>query len=273
MNPLVALLVIIVVVAVLVALARLLVGFVTVHDYERGLRYSRGRFTGLLGAGTYTFVRPLGEIRVLDVRPTFVTVEGQEVLTADGVALRVSLAARYVIGDAVSAISGDQDYRRALHVALQLGLRDVVAGRTAEELLSARSTIGPAVSERTASLLSGLGLELLVVEARDLMIPGELKRAFAGVVSARKDAEIALERARGETAALRNLANAARLLEDHPGLAQLRALQELGASPGNTLVLGMPDGAGSVLPIRPSTPARTGAPRRSGAGASGDGGA
>ncbi|MFL5758009.1 MAG: slipin family protein, partial [Chloroflexota bacterium] len=71
--------------------------------------------------------------------------------------------------------------------------------------------------------------------------PGELKRAYASVLAARKEGEAALERARGETAALRNLANAGRLVETNPGLLQLRMLQELGASSGNTIVMGLPD--------------------------------
>src|SRR5262249_10211862 len=66
---------------------------------------------------------------------------------------------------------------------------------------------------------------------------------FAQVVKAQKEGQAALERARGETAALRNLANAARTMEENPTLLQLRALQTLADSPGNTLVLGLPNGA------------------------------
>src|SRR4051812_50217013 len=80
------------------------------------------------------------------------------------------------------------------------------------------------------------------VDVRDIMVPTELKRAFAGIVAARREGEAALERARGETAALRSLANAGRLVEDNPGLLQLRILQQLGASSGNTIMLGMPGG-------------------------------
>ena len=72
------------------------------------------------------------------------------------------------------------------------------------------------------------------------MVPSELKRAFAGIVAARREGEAALERARGETAALRSLANAGRMVEDNPGLLQLRILQQLGGSSGNTIMLGMP---------------------------------
>jgi regulator of protease activity HflC (stomatin/prohibitin superfamily) len=240
-NPILAVLaaaVIVVVVAAVLGLMRI----ITVHDYERGLRYSRGRLRGLLDPGAYVSFRPLSEIQVFDMRPTLVTIDGQDVLTADGVNLRISLVAKYLVGDPAAAVGGDQDYRRALYVTLQLALREVLAGRTADQVLAGRGELGPAAKERSAGAMARLGVELLSVDVRDLMLPGELKRAFAGVVAARKEGEIALERARGETAALRNLANAARMLEDHPGLVQLRLLQEIGASSGNTVVVGMQDG-------------------------------
>ena len=139
-GPLIAL--IIVILALL--LVRALVRVVTVHDYERGLRYRRGRFSGLVDPGTHVTIAPLTEIRVLDGRPSFVTIEGQEVLTADGVPLKVSLAARYVVGDPVAAVTGDQSYGRAMHLELQLGLRDVLSTATIDEILGTRSTIGPA---------------------------------------------------------------------------------------------------------------------------------
>jgi regulator of protease activity HflC (stomatin/prohibitin superfamily) len=241
-NPILAVVAAAVLVVVVAAFAGL-VRIVTVHDYERGLRYSRGRLRGLLDPGAYVSVRPFSEIQKFDMRPALVTIDRQDVLTADGVNLRISLVASYLVGDPAGAVAGDQDYRRALYVILQLGLREALAGRTADEVLAARAELGPTIKERSAGQLARLGVELLSVNVRDLMLPTELKRAFAGVVAARKEGEIALERARGETAALRNLANAARMLEDHPGLVQLRLLQEIGASSGNTVVMGMPDGA------------------------------
>jgi regulator of protease activity HflC (stomatin/prohibitin superfamily) len=227
-------------------LIRAFIRIVTVHDYERGLRYRNGRFTGLVDPGSHIGLWPFSEVRVLDVRPAYLAVDGQEVLTSDGVALKVSLAARYVIGDPVSAVTNDQDFRRAIYVELQLGLRDALAQGTLEEILAARAKIGPAVMERTASPLAKLGIELLSVEARDLMVPAELKRLFAGVVAARKEGEASLERVRAETAALRSLANAGRMVEDNPGLLQLRMLQQVGGSTGNTVMLSMPDGQGGA---------------------------
>jgi regulator of protease activity HflC (stomatin/prohibitin superfamily) len=75
-----------------------------------------------------------------------------------------------------------------------------------------------------------LGLKLLTADLKDLMISGDLKKSFVQVVKARKEGEAALERARGETAALRSLANAARMLQDNPQLMQLRMLQAMGES-------------------------------------------
>ncbi|HEU4571530.1 MAG TPA: slipin family protein [Candidatus Limnocylindrales bacterium] len=259
MEVVIAVLLIVVVAALL---ARALVRLVTIHDYERGLHYRNGRFVGLLDAGTHVAVTPWSEIRVIDIRPTILTVPGPEILTADGVALRVSLTARYVVADPVAAVSGDQSYVTALYTLLHGGLREAIAGRTADELLAARTELGPAVGGIVASELARIGVELLGVDVRDVMVPSELKRAFAGIVAARREGEAAVERARGETAALRSLANAGRLIEDNPGLLQLRILHQLAASSGNTVVLGWPGAEGAPLPA-PASPGATGRSRPS----------
>ncbi|HET7031093.1 MAG TPA: slipin family protein [Candidatus Limnocylindrales bacterium] len=251
-------------VAILAALIlRPALAVVTIHDFERGVHYRNGTFVGLLGAGSHVALRPFSEIRLIDTRPTTLTVPGQEILTADGVALRISLTARYVVADPVAAVTGDQSYVSALYTLLHGALREAIAGRTADEILAARTALGPAVGGIVASELARIGVELLGVDVRDVMVPSELKRAFAGIVAARREGEAAVERARGETAALRGLANAGRMLEDNPGLLQLRILHQLAASSGNTVVLGWPGGDGTPLPL--ATPPPTGERPRSSA--------
>ena len=71
------------------------------------------------------------------------------------------------------------------------------------------------------------------------MFPGVLKQTFAQVAEARQERLAALERARGESAAIRTMANAARLMDKSPGLGQLRMLQALSESRGNTLILNL----------------------------------
>ena len=103
--------------------------------------------------------------------------------------------------------------------------------------------IGRGIVESVRSGAREFGLEVEAAEVKDFMLPADLKRNFAEVLKAKKEGEAALEKARGESAALRSLANAAKLLEKNPMLLRLRALESIdaaGKTAGNTLVLGMP---------------------------------
>ena len=212
---------------------------VTVYEFQRALRYRKGRFLSVLGPGQYWILEPETTITPVDVRPNFVTLMGQEVLTADGVPLKVSIA----------AINGQANYAQALYLLLQLAVREVISTSKADALMENRVDFAEKIQALAEPQVQKLGLKLLTADLKDLMISGDLKKSFAQVVKARKEGEAALERARGETAALRSLANAARMLQDNPQLIQLRMLQAMGESAGNTLVVGMPSGA-TTLPLR-----------------------
>jgi regulator of protease activity HflC (stomatin/prohibitin superfamily) len=235
--------------AALVVVVRRTVVRVTIFEYERGLRYRNGRFGDVVPPGRYRLYRPSTRIVRVDMRPRFATIPGQEVLSADGVTLRVSLAARYEVADPVRAINDVEDYHDALYLTLQLGLRRIIGSVPIEEVLDKRHEIGARLVGDCRDAVAELGLTLLSADVKDVMFPGPLKKIFAQVVEARQEGLAALERARGETAALRNLANAASLVERNPALMHLRLLQQLAASTGNTLVLGLP-GATTPLPLR-----------------------
>jgi regulator of protease activity HflC (stomatin/prohibitin superfamily) len=117
-----------------------------------------------------------------------------------------------------------------LYSATQTAVRTVVAGVTIEALLTQRVAIGAQLRELIAPQAEGVGVQIHAVDVRDVMLPGELRKAFSESLKARQEGQAALERARGESAALRNLANAARLIEGQPALATLRFLQTLEAS-------------------------------------------
>jgi regulator of protease activity HflC (stomatin/prohibitin superfamily) len=211
---------------------------VTIRDWERGLRLERGRLAGVVDPGVHVTFGPVSQVLPIDLRPVSTPVDGQEVLTADGVAAKVSLVARYVVGDPVAAITRDSAYQRTVHLWLQVALRDAIGRRSLEQALADRSAMGQEIKDAASVRASEIGVDLLEVQVRDVMLPGELKRGYAAVVAARKEGEAALERARAETATLRSLANAGRAVADNPGLLQLRILQQLGASSGNTIVFG-----------------------------------
>jgi len=229
---------------------------VIVYEHQQALRYRKGRYIGTVGPGQYWIYSKSSAITPLDIRPEFITIQGQDVLSADGVTLKISLAAQFQVADAYVAINKNANYRTSLYLTLQMALREIISGEKIDALLDNRAGISAKLMELALKKASEFGLTLISADVKDIMFPGEMKRVFAQVVKAQKEGQAALERARGETAALRNLANAARTMDENPSLLQLRALQTLGESSGNTLVLGLPNG---TIPLpkrgeRPITP-------------------
>jgi regulator of protease activity HflC (stomatin/prohibitin superfamily) len=222
---------------------------VTVFEYERGLRYRRGRFSGVLPPGAYWVWPRWTTIVRIDVRPVYIVVPGQEVVTADGIGLKVSVSAKYQVADPERAINAVASYQTALYTQLQLALREIVAGSPVDYLLEQRADVNRRLHERCTTAAQEFGITLLEAAVKDVMFPGELKKVFAQVVKARQEGLAALERARGETAALRSLANAAALLEQRPSLLHLRLLQSIGQTSGNTVVVGM-SGQPQTIPLR-----------------------
>ena len=222
---------------------------VVVFQFERGLKYVNGRFAGILGPGTYWFTLLNTEIRKVDTRPKFVSIAGQEVLSADGVTVKVSLAAKYRVVDPAVAVNESEDYQQALYLEIQMALREIVGAAAIDELLEKRGEIGAQLLERKKAAATQIGLSLESVDIKDVMFPGELKRIFSQVVQARKQGQAALEKARAETATLRHLANAAALVDGNPNILQLRLLQSVQESSGNTIMLGMPP-ASMPVPVQ-----------------------
>ncbi len=249
----VILLAVAVAVAGLVLLALLLLR-ATVLEYERGLKYKRGKFKKVLGPGVYWYMPLFSRILKVDIRPRFSSIAGQEVLSADGVTLKVSLAANYEVAEPAAAINGVQDYEQALYTELQISLRGIIGAADIDTVLDSRSALSEQLMAAAVPKAEALGLRLLSVEIKDIMFPGKLKEVFAQVVSARKEGLAALEKARGESAALRSLANAAKMLESNPNLMQLRLLQAFAEGSGNTLTLGLPGPESAAAPAPKAKP-------------------
>ena len=209
---------------------------VTVMEWERVVRFERGRLAETLGPGRH-WRRVRGPLVRLDTRPRTVTLPGQEVLTSDGVGVRASVALVVRVDDPVAYVRAAVAPEQAFYVAVQLALRAAVAGLAAEDLLAARAALDDAVLAGAVAAAGAYGLAVDSAGVRDLAFPGELRRVFAEAATARQEARAALERARGETAALRALANAARAIESQPALLRLRTLQAVEAAPGSTVVL------------------------------------
>ncbi|HUA38375.1 MAG TPA: slipin family protein [Candidatus Sulfopaludibacter sp.] len=209
-----------------------------------GLMYHHGLYVRRNNAGRHVFWGRGWAMTLIDLRKAVMLVAGQDVLTSDSVGLKLSLVVTYQITEPVKAAHETQSWLNELYNTTQLALRAVVNGVSVEALLNQRLEIGTQLLSRVQPETAKIGINVLAVEVKDVMFPPDLKRAFADVLKAKQEGRAALERARGESVSLRNLANAARVLDDNPALMNLRLIQSLSAAQntGNTLVLGVPGG-------------------------------
>ncbi len=169
--------------------------------------------------------------------PQLMVVPSQEILTSDGATVRVTVAAVVTIVDADTTVRAGE-WRSRFHVEVQQALRAAVTTVGLEDLVANRTQLDGTLREALTAPAASMGLAVSQLGVRDLVVLGEPRRLLADVVAARLAGQAALERARGETAALRNLANAAALLKENPELYRLRLLQEISSSEGNTFVVG-----------------------------------
>lgn len=233
MNRLVIFLVLITFAGALYRIFRALRVRYVVHEYQLGLLYKHGRLVKQVNAGIYWLNPMTSSLTILDARRTSLIVAGQEVATNDNVGLKVSLVLSYSIANAETAVHSVVNYTDELYTTAQLSLRTELAKYSADSLFEQAAELSSALQNQLQNEVTELGLTLHSLQIRDLMFASDIKRAFNDVLKARKEAEARLERARGESAALRNLANAAKLFDNNPNLRSLRLMQAIETSQGN----------------------------------------
>lgn len=212
----------------------------TVFEYQRALLYRDGKFVKTLEPGSYWLWKLNTTVSKIDIRPGFLALPGQELVTLDNMSIKVSLSVNYRVVDPYAAVHMTDNYNTALYTVAQLELRQLVAPMKIDDLMVARPAISEGLQKAIGNRAAEFGIEVISADIRDIMLPGEIKKIMTQVVKAQKEAQAALERTRGETAALRSLANAARMVEASPALMQLRLLQSIGETSGNTIVYGVP---------------------------------
>lgn len=202
--------------------------WVIVRPWERAVVIRSGLLDRTVEAGRHR--RRRREVwRVVDVRPRWLTLATQEVLTADGLQVRVTPVARYRIADAAAWLTASAEPTDALYTMAQLAVREALTGKALDEVLAAREGLLDDARARLAEGTAMLGAELLEFHVRDVTLPAELRAAYAETARAREEGRAKIERARSDAAVLRSMANAAQVLEAHPALLELRAIDAAGA--------------------------------------------
>lgn len=200
-----------------------------VEAHETALVFVDGEFVEQLKAGRHAFWNVDRTVRVqkLDLRPQALEITAQEILTKDRVSVRVTLTAFWRIVDAVKAVSGATDVAQTLYKVTQFAIREAVAARTLDEILSARDRLDAEVRTFVTSRTEALGVALEELGVKDVILPGEIRELINKVVEAERTAKANLIRRQEETAATRSLLNTAKLMEDNKLLLRLKELESL----------------------------------------------
>ena len=213
----------------------------TIRDYQRGLLYVKGKFSGLLEAGRYAYWRwENKQIDLVDVRETSQTIEGQEILTSDKIGIRVTLIAQFQVTDPVAARHRVENYMAQLYQDLQLTLREMVTTKTLEQLMQERDALATDILGEVTPRAANYGIELNRVGVKDIVLPGAVKSVFLAEIEADLKGRANLVAARHEVAAARARANTAKLLTENPSLVHMQELELLGtlaSKSGNVIVV------------------------------------
>jgi len=199
----------------------------TVPPGVNTVEYVDGVCTRVLEPGRHA-ARWRGQYRAVSVRERLDLVAPQEVLTSDGVTVRVTASVRSRVVDPRRFLEAADDPFGLVYLAAQVALREALVEVDAESVVrAARRTLGDSVTLAARAVGARVGLDVLEVVVKDVILPPELRSAYAELVTSKTRGQAQLEAARAETAALRSLANGAKLLDEHPALARLRLVQAL----------------------------------------------
>lgn len=206
-----------------------LVEIVTVPPYERALVYEDGRLAAEIGEGRVLLSKLDRDLRVLrvDLREQERSIIGQEVMTADKVSLRINVILKFRVVDAVRSIERVGNLSDALYSEGQMAVRRAVAGLRLDQLLENRRDVGRAMTTEVGERAGDWGVEVLAIDVKDVVLPGDMKALLNRVIEAEKQAAAQVILRREETAATRSQANTAKMLESNPVLLRLKELEAL----------------------------------------------
>lgn len=177
---------------------------VLIKSTHRGLKYVDGRLTEVLEAGRYELPRPSAgwarrpvvEIVLVDMRERELTIKGQEILTSDKVAVRVSILTQFQVVDPVAAMEKVAAYEDRLYSDVQLAARRSLASMTLDEILTNRNQLSEDILADVQALADSYGVRILRADVKDIVFPGNLQDIMNRVLAAQRLAEAQLVEAR-----------------------------------------------------------------------------
>jgi len=218
-------------------------GIKIVKEYERGIKFTFGRFTRIMEPGLRIVVPVIQNWMKVDIRIKTIDVPDQDAITKDNVSLKVNAVLYYKISDSKKAILAVQNYNYAVSQLAQTTMRDVVGEVTLDELLSKRDTISQRIKEIVDKASDPWGIKVESVELKHVELPEQLKRTIGKEAEAEREKRAVIIKAEGELIAATNMTKAAHMLGKAPGALHLRTLQsinDMSSDHSNTVVFAVP---------------------------------
>ena len=214
-----------------------------ITQYERGIVFRLGRLRPVYDPGLHLVVPFLERLVRVDTRVVTLTIPPQEVITEDNVPARVNAVVLFNVTDPVKAVMAVENYAIATSQIAQTTLRSVLGRVDLDTVLAHRSALNADLRDIIEKLTEPWGVEVSVVEIKDVEIPEQMQRAMARGAEAERERRAKIINARGELQASEELRQAADTLSKSPASLQLRYLQtllELGADQNSTVVFPLP---------------------------------
>ncbi|MBN1234393.1 MAG: slipin family protein [Candidatus Coatesbacteria bacterium] len=214
-----------------------------IKQYERGIRFTLGKYSGIMEPGLNIIIPVIHSYARVDVRIKAVDVPEQIGITKDNISVGINAVIYYKVSDASRAILEVEHFNYAVSQLAQTTMRNVVGEVELDELLSSRDRISARIREVVDEATDPWGIKVDAVELKDITLPENMKRTLAKQAEAERERRAVIIKAEGEVIAAKNMAKAAEILTTNPGALHLRTLQTLNdvaSDQSNTIIFAVP---------------------------------
>jgi regulator of protease activity HflC (stomatin/prohibitin superfamily) len=225
------------------ALGIVIISIRQINQYERGVKFTFGKFTGIMQPGWRLVWPIIQSYRRVDMRVKAVDVPDQKAITRDNVSVLVNAVIYYRVESAEKAILEVEDFFYAISQYAQTTMRNIVGEATLDELLAGREKIAERIRAIVDKETDAWGLKVSNVELKDVSLPSDMERTIAKQAEAEREKRAVIINSEGELAASKNMAEAARVLNTQAGALHLRTLQsinDLSSDQSNTVIFTVP---------------------------------
>ena len=197
------------------------------NEYERGVIFRLGRVIKEKGPGLIILIPIVDKMVKVSLRLVAMDVDPQDVITRDNVSVKVNAVIYFRVIDSIKAIIEVENYTYAMSQLAQTTLRSVCGQAELDELLSEREKINSELQEILDTHTDPWGIKVATVELKHIDLPQEMQRAMARQAEAERERRAKVINAEGEFQAANKLAEASKIIENHPTALQLRYLQTM----------------------------------------------